>query len=55
MPKVLALNNPGQNYCYTCGSPLSPNARSVEVEELKRDVREIKDALRSLLQRGTGA
>ncbi len=50
-----ALNNPGQNYCYTCGSPLSPQSRSIEVEELKRDVSEIKDALRSLLQRGTGA
>ncbi len=54
-PRCSALNNPGQNYCYTCGSPLSPQGRSIEVEELKRDVREIKDVLRSLLQRGTGA
>jgi ribosomal protein L37E len=48
-----ASNNPGQNYCYTCGSPLNPQGRSMELEELKRDVMEIKDALRSLLQKGT--
>ncbi len=54
-PRCSALNNPGQNYCYTCGSPLNPQGRAIEVEELKKDVREIKDALRSLLQRGTGA
>jgi len=53
-PRCSALNNPGQKYCYTCGSPLNPQGRSIEVEELKRDVKEIKDAIRSLLQRGTG-
>ncbi len=48
-PRCSAANYPGQNYCYTCGSPLEPAARTVELEEMKKELREMKDALKSIL------
>jgi len=48
-PRCSAANHPGQNYCYTCGSPLEPTARTVELEEMKKELGELKDALKSIL------
>ncbi len=48
-PRCSAVNHPGQNYCYTCGSPLEPAPKTVELEEMRKELREIKDALKSLL------
>jgi len=52
-PRCSAPNHPGQNYCFTCGSPLEPAPKTVELEEMKKDLSEIKETLRTLLSRKT--
>ncbi len=54
-PRCSAPNHPGQNYCFTCGSPLEPAAKTFELEEMKKELGEIKDVLRSLLSQRLGA
>jgi integrase len=52
-PRCSAPNHPSQNYCFTCGSPLEPAAKTVELEEMKKELGEIKETLKALLSRGT--
>lgn len=54
-PRCSAPNHPGQNYCFTCGSPLEPAPRTIELEEMKRELGEIKETLRALLSQKTSA
>ena len=54
-PRCSAVNHPGQNYCYTCGSPLEPSAKTIELEEMKMELDEIKNLLKSLLSQKTVA
>ncbi|MBI2184106.1 MAG: tyrosine-type recombinase/integrase [Thaumarchaeota archaeon] len=49
-PRCSAQNQPSQNYCYTCGAPLIPGSKSIEMEELRHEVKEIKKVLQSLLR-----
>jgi integrase/recombinase XerD len=46
-----AMNQPAQNYCYRCGSPLRYQNKGTEVEELRSEISEIKEALRMLLNK----
>jgi integrase len=50
-PRCSASNHPSQNYCFTCGSPLEPGAKTVELEEMKKELSEIRETLRALLSR----
>lgn len=50
-PRCSATNHPGQHYCFTCGSPLEPAPKTVELEEMKKELGEIREALRALLAR----
>jgi hypothetical protein len=54
-PRCSATNHPGQNYCFTCGSPLDPAPRTVELEEMKMELEEIKGTLRALLSQKISA
>lgn len=51
-PKCREVNSPGQRFCGRCGCPLDPkelSKSSVEIEELKREITEIRNGLRQLL------
>ncbi|MEM3403787.1 MAG: tyrosine-type recombinase/integrase [Nitrososphaeria archaeon] len=53
-PKCGEKNSPGQKFCGRCGTPLDKleiERSSVEIEELKREVRELKDLLLKLGQK----
>ena len=52
-PRCSAANHPGQNYCFTCGSPLEPAPKTVELEEMKKELGEIRETLQALLSRKT--
>ncbi|MGC9209215.1 MAG: tyrosine-type recombinase/integrase [Nitrososphaeria archaeon] len=52
-PKCGQENTPGQRYCGRCGTPLSAQELvrgTVEIEELKKEISELKELLRGALQ-----
>jgi site-specific recombinase XerD len=50
-PRCSSINQPAQNYCYRCGSLLRYQNKGTEYEELKSEISEIKEALRTLLNK----
>jgi len=52
-PKCGQENTPGQRYCGRCGAPLSAQELvkgTVEIEELKKEISELKELLKGALQ-----
>ncbi|MGC9209626.1 MAG: tyrosine-type recombinase/integrase, partial [Nitrososphaeria archaeon] len=47
-PRCHAPNHPSQHYCSNCGAPLYGYQQSTVIEELRRELRELRDMLLSL-------
>jgi site-specific recombinase XerD len=55
-PKCREVNSPGQRFCGRCGTPLDPKElakSSVEIEELKMEMKDVKELVKTLLSQAS--